>query len=107
VVTNAPAGATSSCLPATPVSLLAADGTIDCPVTFTPASSGEVTLTVTAGSDTVDPVRTNNTAQTIVTVEAAPVVPVTTPVPTLTDIALLLLAAALGLSAVAVHRRGR
>jgi uncharacterized repeat protein (TIGR01451 family) len=106
VVSGAPAGATATCASsASPPNPLPQDGFITCSITFTPASTGQVTLTVTAGSDTVDPVRTNNTAQAIVTVKAAP--PPVTPVTTLTDIALLLLATLLGVSAVAMHRRGR
>jgi hypothetical protein len=89
-----------------PVTSLAVDAVISCDTTFTPSSATPITLVTTAGSDTPDLNHANDTANTTVTPVAAFIAPVATSIPTLSEIALLLLAVALGVTAVAVHRRG-
>ena len=106
-VTGAPAGATTTCTPASPVASLAVNGTITCTTTFTPRTRAQITLVVTAGSDTPDPNRANDTARVAIVPVATLIAPTAAAIPTLSEIALLLLAAALGVTAVAVHRRGR
>jgi uncharacterized repeat protein (TIGR01451 family) len=111
-VSGAPTGADIQCTPA-PVPpatgvTLAKDARITCTVTFTPANTASVTLTATAGSDTPDPNHANDKADMVITA-ATPLIASTssTAVPTLSEIALLLLAALLGVSAFILNRRGR
>jgi uncharacterized repeat protein (TIGR01451 family) len=108
-VVTPPAGLTVStvCSPTPPAASLALGQSITCKATFTPTDTTPVTLTVTAGSDTPDPDRANDAGTATVTPVAALIAPIAASVPTLGEMALLLLAALLGLSAVAAHRRGR
>ena len=104
-ITGAPASATTTCSPAAPVALLAANTSIICTTKFTPDSTDPVTLTATATSDTSDPDSSDNSAQLTITPTLATVAE-TAPIPALGDMALILLAALLGLSAVALRRWG-
>ena len=106
-VVTPPAGLTVSTVCSTPANPLAVNGSITCQTTFTPASATPVTLVVTAGSDTPDPNRANDTAKAIITPIAPLLASTSRAIPTLSEMALLLLAALLGVTAVAVHRRGR
>jgi hypothetical protein len=108
VVSGAPAGVTPVCTPTVPVASLAVNSSITCTVTFTPASTDTLTLKVTAGTDSQDADHTNDTQSVNITPVAGQSAGLpATPVPTLTDIALILLTFLLGVSAVVVHRRGR
>lgn len=62
------------CDPDTPAGSLALGASITCTTTFTPTSADPttITLTTTASSATADPDRSNNTAPTFVTLQAAP-----------------------------------
>jgi hypothetical protein len=83
------------------------NASITCATTFTPRSRAQITLTATAGSDTPDPNRANDTARVAIVPVATLIAPTTAAaIPTLSEIALLL-AAALVVTAMAVHRRGR
>ena len=107
-VTGAPADAKTVCSPAVPVVSLAVNQSITCTVTFTPTTTDTLTLTVTAGTDSQDADHTNDAQSVDITPVAGQNAGLpATPVPTLTDIALIVLTLLLGLSALAVHRRGR
>ena len=107
-VTGAPGGVTPVCTPAAPVAWLAVGSSIHCTVTFTPTSTNTVTLTVTAGTDSQDADPTNDAQSVDITPVAAQSAGLpAAPVPTLTDIVLIVLTLMLGVTAVAVHRRGR
>jgi hypothetical protein len=108
-VTGAPAGAKTVCTPAVPVVWLAVDSSITCTVTFTPTSTDTLMLTATVGTDSQDADHTNDTESVDITPVAAQSARLgtATPVPTLGDIALIVLTILLGVSAVVVHRRGR
>ena len=61
-ITGLPAGASISCTPHTPTAApLASGDSISCSVAFTPAKAGSLSVTVTAGSATQDPLPANNT----------------------------------------------
>jgi uncharacterized repeat protein (TIGR01451 family) len=106
-VTGGPTDAVTVCSSPLPVTSLAVDAAISCDTTFTPTSAAPITLVTTAGSDTPDLNHANDKANTTITPRAAFIAPVAASIPTLSEMALLLLAAALGVTAVAVHRRGR
>ena len=91
-VSGAPAGATTTCTPAAPVASLAVGSSITCTTTFTPLTRAQITLTATAGSDTPDPTRANNTGRATI----APAGAVAASVPTLGELTLALLALLLG-----------
>ena len=101
-VSGAPAGAVTTCTPSVPDASLASGASIVCTTKFTPASTNPVTLTVDTGSDTTDPnpLAPASLDFTLAIGEAAGI-------PALGGVALLLLALLLGVSAVAVKRRGR
>ena len=85
-------------------------------VTIAAGGSAELHITVRVGNSLTTPALTSTVAITGLDCSATgnqckattrTTASATAPIPTLTDMALLLLAALLGLSAVAVHRRGR
>jgi hypothetical protein len=66
IVTGVPAGANpvTTCTPTPPVDSLPVGQSISCTTTFTPVDTTVITITTTAGSDTLDPNASNNTAVT-------------------------------------------
>jgi large repetitive protein len=67
-VSGLPAGASVSCLPASPAAQLAVGAAMVCSVSYTVPASGSVTVVGTAASQTPDPVAPNNTASATATV---------------------------------------
>jgi hypothetical protein len=107
VVRGAPADARTVCTPAWPVARLAAGSGIVCATTFTPANSAPLMLAATAGSNTPDPNRANDTVRALVMPAAARIAVATGFTPTFSDVALIALTVLLSLGALAVHRTGR
>ncbi|MEG1280078.1 MAG: hypothetical protein RSD57_06435 [Comamonas sp.] len=80
VVSGAPNGATTVCVPMSPVALLAVGATITCTTSFKATEVTSFVVTTTASHALYDPVMANNVGATTVVVGNAPIPPVT-PVP--------------------------
>jgi uncharacterized repeat protein (TIGR01451 family) len=97
-----PAGTTTTC--STPANPLAVGGTITCTTVFTPIAPGTVQLLTTAGSTTLDPNPSNNTATTSI-VTPVPRPPAPAPLNSIWMLALLALTL-VGAGFTAVRRSG-